>query len=940
MTAVLALRPRGLALMLGAGLCTVGVADCASPQVRTPERAPPAASVPIPARCESGPWFWSADAKKLLGVCANVLEIRDGSTGLVLAQRSRSQRVAEGAVSRDGAFVAVTGERGIEIRSGRDLSLQSVLPDLVGGALPALAFSPDGSRLGAFLHSRQVLELSLADAKVLWHFDGLMHGKEQPFALRYVGDDLDLQFGERKHLVISKGAVRYPRWARQSYPLDVSADAAKVAIYQLQSTTIWDVASDRPIALLDVQATGFRGAFGDYLRSRERDHGLQLVSLTRPTQKLTVPEFYGDELAVSADQHLRAVVYGELTDWALSNPVPRRLAWHLRPQTELLPDGTILEIATNSLVLRRPSDRTEIARMRLAGGILSLENSWQSARGEIVNLDSSKEGSTVLRITGNGAERSRTLPRSQWHVVLDPQRPRLALVGGGAIHIFDSESLRHLQSFQAPEHWREIQFSSARDELVIFASGRLSFVDLKTGQVADSVAFEQGGDKLTVAPNGQYLTMRSSDGTVLWSKAGIMSFPHAGGYGASFSADSRTLRLLSQDGAKTKLETFESASGRKLSETPLSYLAKPTLIGDWIAVKDHDVTVGRRIGAPGWHSLAAPVPANLALLGFRAGQLFALDSQGVLVKWRLGALRTAEPERVWPGDNAVLSPDGELLSILDNQITVAVSSGEKMYNDVASAWSPDGRASLRNGAVVATDGATASVLIPGSALAFAGNAQSVLAADNADIQLVDTKNPKSPRTLALASNLAAQSADQLTIAVSADYGRRITVLRAPSWQPLGVVPCRYGAQRVALNQDGSRLAILDENNQLQVRAVTDGGVGEVLGVFAQPPAPSTSRLLFDPTGRYLLLEGTPLRILRLRDGEVLNLYVGHLDHVDRLEAPLLFVDTHGDMVGDPDLARELYCESAADPEPPALRAEPCLLPRHAPGLVASFFAAN
>jgi hypothetical protein len=281
------------------------------------------------------------------------------------------------------------------------------------------------------------------------------------------------------------------------------------------------------------------------------------------------------------------------------------------------------------------------------------------------------------------------------------------------------------------------------------------------------------------------------------------------------------------------------------------------------------------------------------------------------------------------------SPAGTQLSIDgDSGVTVDLQADNQSRSPGVAAWSLDGRAVLSYGDVLASDGATPRIHVHG--VAFAGSSESVLAQQDDKLQLVDTRQPSAPRTLAEHVQLRAQSAEQSTIVISSDYGRKLAMLRAPSWQAVGAPLLTNGIQGAAFSANGDRLALLDENNQLEVRLISKSGVGEVIGRYSLPPAPRVSALLFDPSGRFLVLEGTPLRFLRLSDGQILNLYVGSLDHLDRLEAPLLFVNQQGEMEGNATLASELYCDSAADTDWSGTRPL-CELPHFAPGLVERFF---
>jgi hypothetical protein len=184
----------------------------------------------------------------------------------------------------------------------------------------------------------------------------------------------------------------------------------------------------------------------------------------------------------------------------------------------------------------------------------------------------------------------------------------------------------------------------------------------------------------------------------------------------------------------------------------------------------------------------------------------------------------------------------------------------------------------------------------------------------------------------------AQSADQLTVAVTTDRGRSLSLLRAPKWQRLGQPIPVNGAQVVTLSETGNYLALLDESSELQVRFIAPGGAKPASVHVTLPPAPAVSRMLFTPDARFLVLEGTPLRFLRLADGEIMNAYIARDGSSENFSASVVFADAHGQMEGDPALARQLYCESLPAQLTPQIQIPACRLPQASGRLAARFFA--
>ena len=150
----------------------------------------------------------------------------------------------------------------------------------------------------------------------------------------------------------------------------------------------------------------------------------------------------------------------------------------------------------------------------------------------------------------------------------------------------------------------------------------------------------------------------------------------------------------------------------------------------------------------------------------------------------------------------------------------------------------------------------------------------------------------------------------------------------------------FSRQRELEDRSDPAVAVLEENDQLEVRSFAPNGSLATSASLVLPPTPAVSAMLFTPDRRFLVLEGTPLRFVRLVDGEVLHLYIARRDDIERLSAPLLFVGGAGEMEGDPELARQLYCDILPVDLMPQLGTAPCRLPRVRRGLVASFFAAR
>lgn len=922
-------------LQRGALVVSLAAAACAP----VPAKSVPAHTVlplPVPPLCPTGNWQWSADGSAVLSSCEAGVEIRDGSSGNVRAQRAAFPERLWGEINADASVVALPRPGRVELRSGEDLSLQSILLlDANSAVAPLVTFSADGKRLAALQLPSLLVEVSLPDARVLWRVNDAIGPGSMPTRLRYIGGTVHVSMasGMGRAAAFNGGQPVTPRWMRQERRFDVERDARRLLLFSTESsTTVWDVATDQPLSAHERPFNAGERWLGDYIATDQRERGIQLTR-SDAQEKWLVPA--GDVLTsqVTSDGgHFRTAANGDLIDWTLPGLAAVRLAWPPSPTYELLDHGYFVETRASGLTLRRLSDRQVVAQQ--FGAPPSLRTHFATANGELVTVVSGAGAGRVLHITGNGNERH--LDGIGRDLVLDPYSPRAAYVLDQTIHIIDLRTLTHIASLPEPRNLLRFQFRSPQNQLVTLNRlGGLTFVDIRSGQVALEAQLPIRYGELIVSPNGEYVAHSGSGLISVWSAAGVQEWADPDWQSASFSADSRAIRLLS----KTKLVTRELATGRVSSEETLPRDAHAQLVGDWLFQNWGEQSI-RSVSAGPWRALPPPAINGVRVLGIRAGVLSAFDRGGSFLRWSLGEARVADPISVPSGDNARLSPDNSLLSIRSERAAKVFDlTAKKDVSELnVAAWSIDGSAFLRGETLVQTEGSIAGLELPG-ALAFAGDAHSILASNSGNLVLYDARTPiAEPRIIARNAQLVAQSSNQLTLAVATDRGRSLSLLRAPSWQPRSQPLPINGAQVVALSDTGNILAVLNESNELEVRAVTPTRSKLPTVHVTLPPAPAVSRMLFSPDSRFLFLEGTPLRVLRLADGEILNAYVARSERAERLSAPLLFVDARGKMEGDPALARQLYCDSLPIKLTPRIQPAPCAMPSASQGLTARFFA--
>jgi len=332
------------------------------------------------------------------------------------------------------------------------------------------------------------------------------------------------------------------------------------------------------------------------------------------------------------------------------------------------------------------------------------------------------------------------------------------------------------------------------------------------------------------------------------------------------------------------------------------------------------------------------------VLDFSDQDLRLVLRSGELVRWRSTELEA----KVVTGLSALsqakvaLSPDGVTLSegarLFDSLTGKALGEACAQARCDVRLWSADGEAFITpEGALWPKPAAAAKEPLPlpegFRALAFVGNARTLLVQRWQEPELFLLQPGQQPSQVSKAAELAAESRDQRVLVLRSDHGRSLQVLKAPKLEPLLPPLLVGGAPQVALSNDGRRLAFVDESNTLEVR---DLSAPKAPGRrYFLRNAPGVFGISFDPSARFVLLHGAPLRFVRLSDGEILNLYVGYLDHIAHVAVPLLFVNEHDELDGDPALARVLFCDSR-----PEAATEPCRLPQRTPGIAQRFFEAH
>jgi len=920
-------------LRLGALVVSLGTAACA-PLSASPVTPPATPPLPVPPLCTQASWDWSADGSAVLASCERGVEIREGDSGVVRAQLA-TPGSASGILNGDASLVALPMPGRVELRRGKDLSLQSVvLLDAGSAVTPLVAFSPDGQRLAALLLPDLLVEVSVADARVLWRLDDALAPGSMPMRLRYVGETLHISMDRGPSVAFLRGKAAYPRWLRQNARPSVNHDGSKLLLFDGYSkNTLWDVTTDQPLATPEDPLHTRQRWLGDYIAAELPGGGIRLWGTGTPAAHWLVPGArLLDSQATPDGAHLRGVVDGELVEWALPSLSPRRLAWAPPPRLERLSHGFLLETRPTEATLLRASDRREVARLVTAGQ--TVRRQFATIRGELA-IVVDVNGKRVLRIAGKGPER--TLPNVSDAITFDPLAPRAAFATQSTIRVIDTNTLTPLLDLPDPPDRDQFEFRPAQNQLVILhRKQKLSFVDLETGRTAMTVPFASRYGELRVSANGEYVAHAGSGQVTVWSSRGVQQWSDPNLEAATFSTDSRLIHLL----LRQKLVTRELATGGVVQEEMLPGKASASLAGDGVVLVQEGAQAARELAPGPWRLLGSPSLRGVHTLGFRGGSLLLFDGGGSVLDWRIASLHVASALRAPQGFDARLSPDGSLLSVRSERYgsLFDINARWQISERSIDAWSLDGSACLQSETVVPTDGSLNALQFAG-AVAFAGDARSLFASPGDDLVLHDLRTPTAePRVIARGGRLVAQSADQRTIAVTTDHGRSLSVLRAPGWPRLGSAIPENGARIATLSQDGGYLAVVNESHELRVWRVTPNGVKPASLSIVLPPAPAVSRMTFTPDARFLLLDGTPLRFVRLADGEVLNAYIARSDTVERLSALLLFVDARGRMEGDATLARQLYCDSAPVQLAPPFETPPCRMPLVAPGLVARYFA--
>jgi hypothetical protein len=795
-------------------------------------------------------------------------------------------------VSYDGTLAALWSSTGLQIRRTADGSLYRVVATCRAGVQPSQAvFSRDNRRIALAYEPDTVLDILLEEEKIAWRTGNVHVG----YKIGYLGSALLFRHqseAESRSYLMEDGKLTHPAWLDEvGHLYALSPDGQRLVFTNKKRHHVWDLATNQVAYSVETSSNQQPIWYGSYLATNTSDS----LELHAPKAlPIRIPFDHRGPVVVTPDgQYLRAVQEDGLLEWTLADKSFRAIVPR-KAKRKLQRDGMVLEQTERYVDLRKGLNGPTSIR------VVSPTLPWSTAvtsRGELLLLtENDRREQTLSVVLPIPPSRSlRLVQEVKPEIVSDPKRPRVALFRGTHVWIYDTESLAQLRKVALTTEITQLRFRGSQNELVVLHDNQLSFVDLENDAVRTvalraSGSFDSTPKLLRVSPSGNHVVAHSpfAVGAYLWSAQGVVKLEtDSSVLSAAFSADERTVRLAT---AKA-LYTYTLADDLKPQRVPhhLSCVLEPSLDDGTIPCPMNEGFAALSSGDADFRAISLPTPSIADQLSFEGGTLQARVSPNLYVKWRPGGLRASAP-------------------FTEAQDRLSASSDVLPEEHVIKSRWLDGEVALTKQNTILRKGEP-KLRIPYRSdetfLGFAGASRSLLVADVRGLAVFELEPPYTRNRIADFAAMVAQSDNFRSIAVTSNHGRSLRILRAPEWKPFGAPIALNGVRTAAFGPGAVEVAALDESGQLWIYDTSRPSkppegylLDPKIGVFG---------IQFDPNGRFLYLGGSPIRIIRRRDGKQLSMYVGLLDHGRESEATLLFRDETGSFEGDPRLAKSLFC---------------------------------